>query len=224
MATHSSILAWRILWREEPGRLQFMRLQRVRHDWDTSLSLSLLYLHIAPFFSSDISCRLQLLEKDTMLIPWSLLSSTVHGPLLGLCLLAQSLRTCSVAQLCLTLCDPMDCSTPGFPVLHYLLEFAQTRVHWVGDAIQPSHPLLSPSPLAFYLSQHHCLFQWVSSSHQMTQVLELQLQHQFFQWIFTTDFTLDYLLYLFGKGPGWFTLSFVSLKNLAFCCPLFCDC
>ena len=70
----------------------------------------------------------------------------------------------SVAQLCLTLCNPMDCRTPGFPVHHQLPELAQTHVHWVGDAIQPSHPLSSPSPPAFNLSQHQSLFQWVSSS------------------------------------------------------------
>ena len=69
---------------------------------------------------------------------------------------------CSVAQLCLTLCDPMDCM-PSFLVLHHLLELAQTHVHWVGDVIQPSHPLLSPSPPAFSLSQHTGLFQWVWS-------------------------------------------------------------
>ena len=65
---------------------------------------------------------------------------------------------CSLAQLCPTLCIPVDCSTPGFPVIHCLLEFAQTHVHWVGDAIQPSHPLSSPSPPAFNLSQHQGLF------------------------------------------------------------------
>ena len=65
---------------------------------------------------------------------------------------------CSVTQLCPTRCDPMDCSTPGFPGLHHLLELAQTHVHWVGDAIQPSHPLLSPSPVTFNLSQHQGLF------------------------------------------------------------------
>ena len=91
---------------------------------------------------------------------------------------------CSVAQSCPILCDPMDCSTPGFPVLHHLLEFAQIHVHWVSDAIQPSHPLSSPSPPAFHLSQHQGLFQWVSSSYQVADVLELQLQHQSFQWIF----------------------------------------
>ena len=67
---------------------------------------------------------------------------------------------CSVVQSCLTLCDPMDCSMPGFPVLHHLLELFQTHVYWVGDAIQPSRPLSSPSPPAFNLSQHLGLFQW----------------------------------------------------------------
>ena len=87
--------------------------------------------------------------------------------------------------------DPMDCSTPGFPVLHHLPELAQTHVHWVGDAIQPSHPLSSPSPPAFYPSQHQGLFQWVSFLHQVTKALEIQLQHQSFQWIFRTDFLED---------------------------------
>ena len=70
----------------------------------------------------------------------------------------------------------MDCNMPGFPVLHYLPEFAQIHVRWVGDAIQPSHPLSSPSPPAFNLCQHQDLFQWVGSSHKITKVLELQLQ------------------------------------------------
>ena len=84
--------------------------------------------------------------------------------------------------------DPVDCSTPGFPVHHQLPELAQTHVHPVGGAIQPSHPLSSPSPPVFNLYQHLGLFQWVSSSHQVTKVLEFQLQHQSFQWIFRTDF------------------------------------
>ena len=87
-----------------------------------------------------------------------------------------------------TLCDPMDYSTPGFPVLHYLTGFAPTHVHQVGDAIQPSHPLSSPCPLAFNLSQHQGLFQWVSSSHLLARVLELQFQHESFQWIIRVDF------------------------------------
>ena len=85
------------------------------------------------------------------------------------------------------LCNSMDCNMPGFPVLYYLLKFAQTHVHWVYDAIKTSHPLLSPSP-ALSLSQHQGLFQWVSSSHQVAKVQELQLQHQSFQWIFRADF------------------------------------
>ena len=78
----------------------------------------------------------------------------------------------SVAQSCPTLCDPMSRSTPGLPVHHQLLESTQTHVHWVGDAIQSSHPLSSPSPPALNLSQHQGLFQWVSSSHQVARVLE----------------------------------------------------
>ena len=82
--------------------------------------------------------------------------------------------------------DPMNCSTPGLSVHCQLLEFI--HILWVGDAIQPSHPLSSPSPAAFNLSQHQGLFQWVSSLHQVAKVLELQLQHQSFQWTFRVDF------------------------------------
>ena len=81
----------------------------------------------------------------------------------------------SVAQSCPTLRDPMNCSTPGLPVHHQLLEFTQTHVHRVGDAIQPSHPLSSPSPPAPNPSQHPSLFQWVNSSHEVAKVLEFQL-------------------------------------------------
>ena len=95
----------------------------------------------------------------------------------------------SVAQLCPTLCSPMVCSIPGFPVHHQLPELAQTHVHWVSDTIQPSHPLpSSPSPPTFSLSQHQGLLQWVDSSYQVDKVLELQLQHQSFSWIFRTNF------------------------------------
>ena len=93
----------------------------------------------------------------------------------------------SVAQLCPIHCDPMNCSTPGFPVHHQLPELAQTHVHQVSDAVWPSCSVV-PAPSAFRLSQHQGLFQLVSSSHQVAKVLELQLQHQFFQWIFRTDF------------------------------------
>ena len=96
----------------------------------------------------------------------------------------------SVAQSCPTLCK----SIPGFPVHHQLPEFTQTHVHWVGDAIQPSHPLSSHSPPAFNLSWHQGLFKWVSSSHQVAKILELQLQNQFFQWIFSIDFFYNWLV------------------------------
>ena len=87
----------------------------------------------------------------------------------------------SVAQLCPSLCDPMNHSMPGLPVHHQLPEFTQTHVHCVGDTIQPSHPLSSPSPPALNLSQHQGLFKLVSSSHQVAKVLEFQPQHQSFQ-------------------------------------------
>ena len=106
-----------------------------------------------------------------------------------------------VAQSCPTLCNPMNCSTPGFPVHYQLLELTQTHVYRVGDTIQPSHPLSSPFPPAFNLSQHQGLFQWVSSLHQVAKVLEFQLQHQSSQWIFRTDFfRIDWLYLLVVQG------------------------
>ena len=87
----------------------------------------------------------------------------------------------------------LDCSRPGLPVHHQLLELTQTHVHRVGDAIQPTYPLLSPSPPAFNLSQHQGVFQWVSSSHQLAKVREFQLQHQPFQWKFRTHFLYNWL-------------------------------
>ena len=106
---------------------------------------------------------------------------TVHRLLL-------SVQFSSVAQLCPTLCDPMDCGTPGLPVHHQLLELTKIHVHWVSNAIQPSHPLSSPSLPTFNLSQHQGLFKWASCSQQVAKLLEFQLQHQSFQWIFRTDF------------------------------------
>ena len=101
----------------------------------------------------------------------------------------QSTFSSRQSQSCPTLCNPMNCSTPAFPIHHQLLELTQTHVNRVGDAIQPSHPLSSPSPPAdFSLSQHQGLFKWVSSSHQVAKVLELQLHNQSFQWIFRIDF------------------------------------
>ena len=108
-----------------------------------------------------------------------------------------------IAKSCPTLFDPMDCSTPGFPVLHHLPEFAQSHVRWVSDVIQPPHPL-SPPSLALNLSQHQGLLQWVSCSRQEPKVSELQ--HQYFQWIFR-------LIYF---RSDWFDLPVVqrTLKSL----------
>ena len=101
--------------------------------------------------------------------------------------ISQSVQFSSVAQSCPTLCDPMNCTTPGLPVHHKLPEFTQTHVHRVGDAIQSSHSLSSPSPPALNLSHHQGLFKWISFSHQVAKVLEFQLQHQSFQWTLRTD-------------------------------------
>ena len=113
-------------------------------------------------------------------------SATWEGPVAS-----HSVQFSSVTQSCPTLCDPRDWIMPGFPVHYQLPELTQTHVRWVGDAIQPSHPLSSPFPPAFSLSQHQDLFQWVSSLHQVAKVLEFQLQHQSFQWLFRTNFLQD---------------------------------
>ena len=105
----------------------------------------------------------------------------------------------SVAQLCPTLCNPMDCSMPGFPVHHQLPKLAQA--HRVGNTIQSAHPLSSLSPPAFNLSQHQGLFQRVSSSHQVAKVLELQLQHQsFYEYSGLISFRIDCLDFLALQG------------------------
>ena len=98
--------------------------------------------------------------------------------------------------------NPMDHSTPGLPVHHQLLELPQTHVHWVGDAIQSSQPLLSASPPAFRLSRHQDLFQWVSSPHQVTKLLEFQFHNQFFQWIFRDSFPLEWISLIFLQSMG----------------------
>ena len=136
----------------------------------------------------------------------------------------------SVSQSCPILCDPMNRSTSGLPVHHQLQGSTQTHVHRVSDAIQPSHPLSSPSPSAFNLSQHQGLFQWVSSSHQVAKVLEFQLQCQSFQSIFSTDFLKEWLLWspwnprdTQESSP---TPQFKSINSLALsflCSPTLCN-
>ena len=171
-----------------------MRSQRVRHDWATELNwteqvrpveLALWYILLFHFVTLVAPCKKK--PKELYLVAhvlrseleWSF-SKFMLSPL------SLPVQFSSVAQSCVTLCDSMDHSMPGLPVHHQLPEFTQTHLHWAGDAIQPSHPLSSPSP-AFNLSQYQGLFKWVSSSHQVAEVLELQLQHQSFQWTPRTD-------------------------------------
>ena len=107
----------------------------------------------------------------------------------------------SVAQLCPTLCDSMNRSSPGLPAYHQLLEFTQTHVHSVRDAIQPSHPLSSPSPPALNLSQHQGLFKWVSSSHQMAKVLE------FFSFLYGFSHIMTFWNYKKRRPESWLMLD-----------------
>ena len=135
----------------------------------------------------------------------------------------RSVQFSSVAQLCPTLCNPMDCSTPGFPVHHQPPEFTQTHVHWVSDAIQPSHPLSFPSPPTFNLSQHQGLFIWVSSSHQVVKVLEFQLQHQSSnEYLGLISFRMDWLDLLAVQGTLKSLLQHHSSKASILRCSAFC--
>ena len=176
MATYSSVLAWRIPGMREPGGLPSMGLHRVEHDWS----------NLAAAAPDSILKR----RDVTFVTKVHLLKAMVFPVIMCKCenWTIKKFSSVQFSQSCPTLCHPMDCSMPGFPVHHRLPELAQTHVHWVRDAIQPSHPLSSLSPSAFHLPQHHCLFKWVSSLHQVAKVLEFQLQHQSFQWIFRTDF------------------------------------
>ena len=150
--------------------------------------MSILFTQVLPItLWSTPSIKLTaLIRRQNLSIPPSLLVLPNISILCSICLKlyytdCSPSICCSVAKFCLSLFDSMNCSTPGFPVLHYLLEFAQTHVRWFGGAIQPSHPhpLSLPSPLALNLSQHQSLLQWVGYSHQVAKVLELQLQHVF---------------------------------------------
>ena len=152
MATHSSILAWRMPWTEEPGHSS-----QGWKELDTTATL----LNFLEVQGSGI-CQHVLLKVTTCYCIINIL------PLRKRPLQTLVQFSCCHIQL-------LNWSTPSFPVHHQFPELAQTHVHWVGDAIQPSHPLSSLSPPAFNLSQHKGLFQWVSSSHQVAKVLEFQL-------------------------------------------------
>ena len=135
MATHSSILTWRIPWTEEPGAQQatIHEFQRVKHNWVTNTNA-----HTVIIFKNAGSQVLNSLENSIELLLWFLILYFCYE--MFFC-------CCSVTKFSLTLCDPMNCSMPAFHILHYHPEPAQTHVHWVGDAIQPSHPLLLFRPL-----------------------------------------------------------------------------
>ena len=147
-------------------RVLFTKYKVISSEWDISKGC-FLPLHLSAEVSTLLGEeRTKICQASKM--RWHLNLRETSS--ISTCLLP--CRCCfSVAQSCPTLCDPMDCSTPGLPVHHQLPEFAQTHVHWVGDAIQPSHPLSSPSPPTFNLFQHQGLFWWVSSSHQVACVL-----------------------------------------------------
>ena len=153
-------------------------------DWIGSLS----NLDITPFsgiWFADTTSRSAGSPLVLLVISFTVQKHVV--PLFIFAFVAFPYSCCSVTQSCPTLRNPMDCSTPGFPVLHYLLEFAETHVHWVSVAYQSTHPRSPPSPLTLNLPQLEGLFQWVGSSNQVVKVLELQFQHQSFQWIFRVD-------------------------------------
>ena len=133
---------------------------------------------MSPLLNSDVLCSIILKHTAT------------HGK----ARLIAMFQFSSVTQSCPTFCAPMNHTTLGLLVHHHLPEFTQTHVHCISDAIQPSHPLLTPSPPALNLSQHQGLFQWVSSSHQVAKVLKFQLQHQSFHWTPRTDHLYDGLV------------------------------
>ena len=189
MATHSSVLAWRIPGTGEPGGLPSMESHRVGYDWSDLAST-----HKPNFFLWQRDGLVNEGEAERVVsVDWRKAhrngGDTVNGRWLwtGICFPEEGASDCCcclVPKSCLNLCDCVNFSMPG--VLPYLPEFAQTHVHWVSDAIQPSHLLSPPSPPALNLLQNQSLFQWVSCTHQVAKVLELQ--HQSFQWIFRVDF------------------------------------
>ena len=153
-----------------PLGLQFLPWEKENPEWTSSLPST-----AGPFLGDPLKYYITRITKESEELKREAKQHT-------------DLQFSSVVQSCLTLCDPMDCSMPGFPVHHQHLELAEIHVQWVGDAIQQFHPLSSPFSPAFNLSQHQGLFHWVSSSHQVAKVSEFQLQRQSVQWIFRTYF------------------------------------
>ena len=158
---HSSTPASKIRWTEEPGGLQSMELQRVRYNW----------MYRQAIFKMIFTLIVYQKPKENTF--WREMTAVKTSDNFVIS------QFSSFPQSCPNIWDSMGCNTPGFPVHHHLPWIAQTHVHRVSDAIQPSHSLLSSSPPAFNLSQHQGLFQWINSLHQVANVLKLQLQHQF---------------------------------------------
>ena len=145
-----------------------------------------------------------------------------QGCILSPCLFNLHAEFSSVAQLCPTLWNPMDCSTLGFPIYHQLPELSQTHVHWLRDVIQPPHPLLSPSPDAFNLFQHQGLFQWISSLHQVAKILEFRLQHRpSSEYSGLISFRMDWLDLLAVQGTLKRLLQYHSSKASILQCSAF---
>ena len=142
---------------QEMLEIYFVFLWYIKHTSEGSLSISEEHAIWKNSSNYDVKLDLSLIQITWLISAFS------------------SVEFSSVAQSCPTLCDPMNRSTPGLSVHYQLPEFTQTHVHWVGDAIQPFHPLSSPSPPAPNPSQHQSLFQWVNSSHEVAKVLEFQL-------------------------------------------------
>ena len=165
------------------------------------------------FQGSQQACFLSHLSPSEIKMPYNPCSTTscctMYDPTPTVCRATgpawlSSVQFSSGPQLCLTLRNPMDCSTPGLPVHQQLPEFTQTHVHWVGAAIQPSHPLLSPSPPCSNLSQHQDLFKWVRSLHQEAKVLKFQLQP-----VLPVSIQDWFLL----GWTGWISLQFKGLSS-----------
>ena len=185
MATHSSVLAWRIPGTGEPGGLLSLGLHRVRHDWgDLAVAVhnntGILQPEVGGGWrdlrntvENSLNCHEFLLESGLGQGGWWGHRNKWGTIQFSRSVVSESLQPHGLQHARLS--------------YHQLLDLAQSQV-WVGDAIQPSHPLASPSPPSFNLSQHQGLFKWVSFLHQVAKILEFQLQHQSFQWIFRTDF------------------------------------
>ena len=185
--------------------------EKARGGWSERIALKHVYYQVWKKSPAQVGCMRQVLRAGALRWPWGMewggrweggsgWGTHVNPWLIHVNVWQKPLQYCkviqlsSVAQSYPTLCDPMNRNTPGLPAHHKLPEFTRTHAHQVSEAIQPSHPLLSPSPPAPNPSQHQGLFHWVNSSHEVAKLLEFQLQYQSFQWIPRTDLLQDGLV------------------------------